>query len=103
MYLNDFLFLKILNYLSFLIFKEFITNTLSPNKMRNIAPPCDPVDVEALKPTSANANKSKDASEISQKRKDSESFDEDKENQWNGNKKKSNKKGNKFLHKVFKL
>ncbi len=82
MYLNDFLFLKILNYLSCLIFKEFITNTLSPNRMRNIAPPGDPVVAEALKPTtSANANKRKspkDSSEISQKRKDSESFDEDK-------------------------
>ncbi len=41
--------------------------------MRNIAPPGDPVDVEALKPTtSANANKRKspkDASEISPKKK----------------------------------
>jgi hypothetical protein len=75
--------------------------------MRKITPHGYPVDVEAqnLNPTtSVNANiisknkLPKDASETSQKRKYSEASDVDKENQGNGNKKKSTKKGSKFFY-----
>jgi hypothetical protein len=92
--------------------KEFKRNTLSSDVMRKIAPHGDPVDVEAqnLNPTtSVNATLNyaniisknklpKDASETSQKRKYSEASDEDKENQGNGNKKKSTKKGKKNFY-----